>query len=69
MPINDPLANLAFRNLTRAKMVQLATGQQMVAFLTSKGVDLTALTKAQIATATSGANLDALTADPARRGC
>ena len=27
------LANLAFRNLTRAKMVRLATGQKMVAFL------------------------------------
>ena len=28
---NDLHANLAFRNLTRAKMVRLATGQQMVA--------------------------------------
>ncbi len=31
-------ANLAFRNLTRANMVRLATGQQMVTFLRSKGI-------------------------------
>ena len=29
--------NLAFRNLTRAKMVNLATGQQMATFLKNKG--------------------------------
>ena len=40
-------ANLAFRNLTRANMVKLATGQQMVTFLTSKGISITKLTKAQ----------------------
>src|SRR5918996_4209915 len=34
-------ANLAFRNLTRARMVRLATGQQMATFLRSKGVTLT----------------------------
>jgi hypothetical protein len=39
-------ANLAFRNLTRAKMVRLATGQQMATFLKNKGVTLTRLTKA-----------------------
>ena len=36
----DPRAirhNLAFRNLTRANMVKLATGQQMVAFLMRNG--------------------------------
>ena len=32
------MANLAFRNLTRAKMVRLATGQQMAAFLKDRGV-------------------------------
>ena len=41
-------ANLAFRNLARAKMVELATGQGMAACLQSKGVAVTPLTKAQI---------------------
>ena len=54
--------NLAFRNLTRAKMVSLATGQQMAAFLKSKGVTLTSLTKPQIREGNDGATLDALTA-------
>ena len=35
-----PERNLAFRNLTRAKMVKLATGQQMATFLKNKGVNL-----------------------------
>ena len=47
-PPGDPKANLAFRNLTRAQMLRLATGQQMASFLRSKGVTLTKLTKAQI---------------------
>ena len=42
---NDPRRNLAFRNLTRAKMLKLATGQQMATFLKNKGVNLTKLTK------------------------
>jgi Animal haem peroxidase len=46
--MKDPRHDLAFRNLTRAKMVSLATGQQMVAFLKSKGVNVKALTAAQI---------------------
>ena len=54
-------ANLAFRNLTRARMVRLATGQQMVTFLKSKGVTLTRLTKAQIRAGRNGAELDGLT--------
>ena len=58
-------ANLAFRNLARAKMVKLATGQKMVAFLKSKGVWVTALTKAQIRNGNGGAQLDDLT--PAQR--
>jgi hypothetical protein len=53
--------NLAFRNLTRAKMVRLATGQQMVTFLKSKGVTVTKLTKAQIRDGKNGAKLDSLT--------
>jgi hypothetical protein len=54
-------ANLAFRNLTRAKMVRLATGQKMADFLKSKGVSLTKLTKAKIRDGDNGARLDALT--------
>ena len=65
VPFDDPRANLAFRNLTRAKMVKLATGQQMARFMKSKGVNLTALTKAQLRNGNNGADLDALT--PAQR--
>ena len=54
-------ANLAFRNLTRANMVRLATGQQMVTFLKSKGVSLTKLTKAQLRDGAGGADLSRLT--------
>jgi hypothetical protein len=61
VPFNDPRANLAFRNLTRAKMVKLATGQQMATFLKGKGVNLTRLTRAQIRKGKNGADLDSLT--------
>jgi hypothetical protein len=67
----DPLANLpgfpadednlAFRNLTRARMVRLATGQQMVTFLKSKGVTLTKLTNAQIRDGSNGVAIGSLT--------
>jgi hypothetical protein len=54
--------NLAFRNLRRAKMVRLATGQQMVTFLKSKGVTpLAKLTNAQIRDGAGGADLSGLT--------
>jgi Animal haem peroxidase len=53
--------NLAFRNLTRAKMVTLATGQQMATFLKNKGVTVTKLTAAQIRDGNGGAALDELT--------
>jgi heme peroxidase len=59
---NDKRRNLAFRNLTRAKMVKLATGQQMATFLKNKGVNLTKLTKAQIRDGNNGADLGGLTA-------
>jgi hypothetical protein len=63
VPFDDPRANLAFRNLTRARMVRLATGQQMATFLKGKGVNLTKLTKAQIRDGKGGgASLDKLTA-------
>jgi hypothetical protein len=61
VPFDDPRANLAFRNLTRARMVRLATGQQMATFLKSRGVNLTKLTKAQVRDGAGGASLDGLT--------
>jgi Animal haem peroxidase len=57
-----PEDNLAFRNLTRANMVKLGTGQQMAAFLRSKGVSAATLTRAQIRDGRGGAELDRLTA-------
>ena len=62
VPDTDPTRNLAFRNLMRARMVRLATGQQMATFLKGKGVTLTKLTKAQIREGNKGASLDGLTA-------
>jgi len=62
VPDPAPRNNLAFRNLLRANMVTLATGQQMVAFLRSKGVTLTKLTNAQILNGSNGAHLAALSA-------
>jgi hypothetical protein len=61
VPQDDPRRNLAFRNLTRAKMVKLATGQQMANFLKNKGVTLTKLTKPQIRDGNNGADLSDLT--------
>ncbi|HLM35876.1 MAG TPA: heme peroxidase family protein [Gaiellaceae bacterium] len=62
LPVTDPnpRKNLAFRNLLRANMVKLATGQQMATFLKSKGVTLTKLTNAQIRNGNGGASLAAL---------
>jgi hypothetical protein len=61
----DPSApitlNLAFRNLERAKMVKLASGQGMVKFLKDKGVNVAALTKAKIRNGSGGASLSGLT--------
>ena len=54
--------NLALRNLLRAKMLRLATGQQVARLLRSKGVAVTTLTKAQIRNGSNGAELDGLTA-------
>src|SRR5918995_5147510 len=53
--------NLALRNLTRANMVRLATGQQMASFLKSKGVSLTKLTASQIREGSGGSTLEDLT--------
>ncbi len=51
----SPQRNLAFRNLTRAQMVELATGQQMAAFM-----GITPLTPAQIINGNGGAVLTGL---------
>lgn len=64
-PDGDPSRNLAFRNLTRAKMVKLATGQQMARLMRNRGVPVQALTRAQIRNGHNGATLDQLT--PAQR--
>jgi len=48
--------NLAFRNLTRANMVHLASGQQMAEFL-----DVEPLTTEQILVGSGGVSLDSLT--------
>ena len=58
---NTFAANLAFRNLTRAFMLRLATGQQMARFLRSKGVNVTTLTRAQIRDGNNGADIGNLT--------
>jgi len=58
---DDPRANLAFRNLTRSKMVKLATGQKMAAFLKSRGVNVRALTRNQVVRGDGGADLGGLT--------
>jgi hypothetical protein len=60
VPEVSPENNLAFRNLLRANMVKLATGQQMVTFLKNKGVTLTKLSSAQIRNGNNGADLAAL---------
>ncbi len=54
--------NLAFRNLARANMLSLASGQQMVTRLKSVGVNVAPLTRAQILNGSGGAKLDHLTA-------
>ncbi len=58
---NDPRRNLAFRNLTRARMLRLATGQQMVTFMKNKGVNVTKLTNAQLRNGNNGADIGDLT--------
>ncbi len=55
-------ANLAFRNLTRATMLTLASGQQMAQLMRSRGVPVTTLTAAQLRDGLDGASLASLTA-------
>ncbi|MBD8869930.1 peroxidase family protein [Nocardioides donggukensis] len=55
-------ANLAFRNLTRASMVRLPSGQQTADLLSASGVSSTRLTRRQIRVGSGdGASLTALT--------
>ena len=61
VPDPNPRKNLAFRNLLRANMVRLATGQQMVTFLKNKGLNPTKLTAAQIRDGSNGVTLGSLT--------
>ena len=63
LPGNDPVPrnNLAFRNLTRANIVKLATGQQMITFMRNKGLTPTKLTAAQVRDGNGGAELSGLT--------
>ncbi len=63
MPFDDPRANLAFRNLTRASMMRLATGPQMVTLLRGKGVAVKKLTRRQILAGDGGADLTGLGPD------
>jgi hypothetical protein len=63
----DPIADLAFRNLTRARMVNLATGQQMVRFLRRHGVRVRALSAVQLRDGRGGVSLARLTAAERRR--
>jgi hypothetical protein len=53
--------NLAFRNLDRARMLQLATGQQLAKLLNDRGVHVRPLTRRQILLGRAGAKLEALT--------
>ena len=52
---------LSYRNLRRAKKLHLATGQDMAALLKSRGVQVKALTSAQILNGQDGAKLGGLT--------
>jgi hypothetical protein len=62
LPGFPPAENdLALRNLIRARMVRLATGQQMATFLKNKGVSLIKLTAEQIREGKNGATLEDLT--------
>lgn len=62
IPIDDPRRNLAFRNLTRARMVRLATGQQMAAFMKSRGVNFPRIGKTKLRDGNGGVSLGPLTA-------
>ena len=62
VPDTDARRNLAFRNLTRAKMVRLTSGQKMLRFLKNRVGPMTGLTKPQLRDGKGGATLGSLTA-------
>ncbi len=53
-------ANLAARNLRRARTVRLCTGQQMAAFLRRKGVSVTTLRATELRDGNNGVDLSGL---------
>jgi hypothetical protein len=62
IPFDDLRRNLAFRNLARAGMLKLATGQGMADLLRKRGVTVNELTRTQILDGSGGADLSGLTA-------
>jgi hypothetical protein len=60
-PDTDLRRNLAFRNLTRARMVRLTSGQKMLRFLRNRVGPINGLTKAQLRDGSGGATLGTLT--------
>jgi Animal haem peroxidase len=61
-PDSDFRRNLAFRNLVRANMVRLTSGQKMLRFLRNRVGPMTGLTKTQLRDGSGGATLGTLTA-------
>jgi hypothetical protein len=61
VPDGDPRRNLAFRNLTRANMVRLTSGQKMLRFLRTRVGPITGLTRTQIRDGSGAATLGTLT--------
>jgi len=61
IPFDDRRRNLAFRNLTRASMIRLASGQQMVDKLRASGVTVQPLGRRQILQGSGGAKVTGLT--------
>jgi hypothetical protein len=61
IPFDDRRRNLAFRNLTRASMVRLASGQQLVEKLRASGVAVQPLSRRQILQGSGGAKVTGLT--------
>ncbi len=62
IPFDDRRRNLAFRNLTRGSMLQLASGQQMVTKLRAAGVAVQPLTRRQILQGSGGVKVAGLSA-------
>jgi hypothetical protein len=60
-PGTNPQRNLAFRNLTRANMVRLTSGQKMLRFLRNRVGPITGLTRPQLRDGSGGATLESLT--------